>query len=39
MISKIAKLSALVLIFIAVFGASTYLSLTLIIKSEDTVLV
>ena len=39
MISKIAKLSALVLIFIAVFGTSTYISLTLIIKSEDTVVV
>ncbi|RPH49424.1 MAG: PASTA domain-containing protein [Desulfobacteraceae bacterium] len=39
MISKIAKISALVLIFIAVFAASTYLSLTLIIKSEDTVVV
>ena len=39
MISKIAKISALVFIFIAVFGASTYLSLTLIIKSEDTVVV
>ncbi|MDP3284980.1 MAG: PASTA domain-containing protein [Desulfobacterales bacterium] len=39
MISKIAKISVLVFIFIAVFGASTYLSMTLIIKSEDTVLV
>lgn len=39
MISKIAKISALVFIFIAVFGASTYLSLTLIIKSEDAVVV
>lgn len=39
MISKIAKISALVFIFIAVFGASTYLSLTFIIKSEDTVVV
>jgi len=38
-ISKIAKISTLVLIFIAVFVASTYLSLTLIIKSEDTVVV
>lgn len=39
MISKIIKLSALTLLFVAVFGASTYLSLTLIIKSEDTVVV
>jgi len=38
-ISKIAKISVLVFIFIAVFGVSTYLSLTLIIKSEDTVVV
>jgi serine/threonine-protein kinase len=38
-ISKIAKISALVFIFIALFGASTYLSMTLIIKSEDTVVV
>lgn len=39
MISKIAKISALVFVFTAVFAAGAYLSLTLIIKSEDTVVV
>jgi beta-lactam-binding protein with PASTA domain len=39
MISRILKAAALFLIFILVVGASAYLTLTLIIKSEDTVVV
>jgi serine/threonine-protein kinase len=39
MIGKIAKISALGLAFLLVAGASAYLTLTLIIKSEDTVIV
>lgn len=39
MIAKIAKISALALAFMLVAGASAYLTLTLIIKSEDTVIV
>ena len=39
MIAKIAKIAGLALIFILVAGISAYLSLTLIIKSEDTVIV
>jgi len=39
MIAKIAKISALGLAFLLVAGASAYLTLTLIIKSEDTVIV
>lgn len=39
MIAKIAKISGLGLAFLLVAGASAYLTLTLIIKSEDTVIV
>lgn len=39
MISKIVKTGALVFLFILVVGASAYLTLTLIVKSEDTVVV
>ena len=39
MISRILKAAALFLIFILVVGASAYLTLTLIVKSEDTVVV
>jgi len=39
MIAKIAKIAALGLAFLLVAGASAYLTLTLIIKSEDTVIV
>ena len=39
MIKKIAKIAGLALVFIFVAGISAYLSLTLIIKSEDTVIV
>ena len=39
MIAKIAKIAGLALTFILVAGISAYLSLTLIIKSEDTVIV
>jgi beta-lactam-binding protein with PASTA domain len=39
MISRILKAAALILIFILVVGASAYLTLTLIVKSEDTVVV
>jgi beta-lactam-binding protein with PASTA domain len=39
MISRIVKVAALFLIFILVVGASAYLTLTLIVKSEDTVVV
>ena len=39
MIKKIAKITALSLVFIGVAGASAYLTLTLLIKSEDTVIV
>jgi serine/threonine-protein kinase len=39
MIAKIAKISALGLAFLIVAGASAYLTLTFIIKSEDTVIV
>ena len=39
MISKIVKIAGLALAFIFVAGISAYLSLTLIIKSEDTVIV
>ena len=39
MISKIAKIAALSLAFILAAGASAYLTLTLIIRSEDTVIV
>ena len=39
MIAKIAKFTALGLAFLLVAGASAYLTLTLIIKSEDTVIV
>ncbi len=39
MIAKIGKIAGLALAFIFVAGISAYLSLTLIIKSEDTVIV
>ncbi len=39
MIAKIAKISILGLAFLLVAGASAYLTLTFIIKSEDTVIV
>jgi eukaryotic-like serine/threonine-protein kinase len=39
MISRILKIAALLFIFILVVGASAYLTLTLIVKSEDTVVV
>ncbi len=39
MITKIAKIAGLGLAFIFVAGISAYLTLTLIIKSEDTVIV
>ena len=39
MIKRILKIAGLVLIFIAAAGISAYLTLTLIIKSEDTVIV
>jgi len=39
MIAKIAKISALILIFLVVAGASAYLTLTFIIDSEDAVIV
>jgi len=39
MIAKIAKIAALGLAFMLVAGASAYLTLTFIIKSEDTVIV
>ncbi len=38
-ISRILKLSALFSLFVLIVGASAYLTLTLIIKSEDTVVV
>jgi serine/threonine-protein kinase len=39
MIARIAKITALCLAFLLAAGASAYLTLTLIIKSEDTVIV
>ena len=39
MIAKIAKIGGLGLVFLVVAGISAYLTLTLIIKSEDTVIV
>ena len=39
MISRILKLGALFFLFVLIVGASAYLTLTLIIKSEDTVVV
>jgi serine/threonine-protein kinase len=39
MIPKFAKLATLIVVFLVVAGASAYLTLTLIIKSEDTVIV
>jgi serine/threonine-protein kinase len=39
MIAKVAKIAALVTVFLLVAGASAYLTLTFIIKSEDTVIV
>jgi serine/threonine-protein kinase len=39
MIAKIVKIAALGLVFVMVAGISAYLALTIIIKSEDTVIV
>ena len=39
MISRIIKIGALMVMFAVVVGASAYLTLTMIIKSEDTVVV
>ncbi|MFC1816180.1 PASTA domain-containing protein, partial [Thermodesulfobacteriota bacterium] len=39
MISRIAKITALFIIFLTVVGISAYLTLTFIIRSEDTVVV
>jgi len=39
MISRVLKITVLVFVFILIVGASAYLTLTLIIKSEDTVIV
>lgn len=39
MISRILKLGSLFFLFVLIVGASAYLTLTLIIKSEDTVVV
>ncbi|MEJ2164505.1 MAG: PASTA domain-containing protein [Desulfobacterales bacterium] len=39
MIAKIAKITGVAVAFVALAGISAYLSLTLIIKSEDTVIV
>ena len=39
MIAKIAKIAGVAVAFVAVAGISAYLSLTLIIRSEDTVIV
>ncbi len=39
MIIKLAKIAALFVVFLVVAGASAYLTLTFIIKSEDTVIV
>jgi beta-lactam-binding protein with PASTA domain len=39
MISRVLKIAILLFVFILVVGASAYLTLTMIIKSEDTVIV
>lgn len=39
MITKLAKIAALFVVFLVVAGTSAYLTLTFIIKSEDTVIV
>jgi beta-lactam-binding protein with PASTA domain len=39
MISRVLKIAILFFVFILVVGASAYLTLTMIIKSEDTVVV
>jgi len=39
MITKFAKIATLLIVFLMVAGASAYLTLTFIIKSEDTVIV
>jgi len=39
MISRIAKIAALFAVFVIVAGISAYLTITLIIKSEDTVII
>ena len=39
MIAKILKIAALITAFLLVAGASAYLTLTFIMKSEDTVIV
>jgi len=39
MISRVLKIAILIFVFILIVGASAYLTLTMIIKSEDTVVV
>ena len=39
MISRVLKIAILLIGFILIVGASAYLTLTMIIKSEDTVIV
>ena len=39
MITRIAKISTFIIVLILIIGASAYFTLTLIIKSEDTVVV
>ena len=39
MITKFAKIATLIVVFLIIAGASAYLTLTFIIKSEDTVIV
>ncbi|MBW2604330.1 MAG: PASTA domain-containing protein [Deltaproteobacteria bacterium] len=39
MISRVLKIAVLLFVFILIVGASAYLTLTMIIKSEDTVIV
>ena len=39
MITKFAKIATLFVVFLIIAGASAYLTLTFIIKSEDTVIV
>jgi len=39
MISRVLKIAILLVVFILIVGASAYLTLTMIIKSEDTVIV
>lgn len=39
MITRVVKISALIIVFFVVFGLSTFLTLTYIIKREDTIIV